>query len=171
MYWGTEGNEAENANVWQKKIFAWDQMGGGMSGEPLQGVSVHAGNRAASHVTRWMKLEGGHRLAHHWPEQRAEVGPRGQTSRNTYGGRAPFLNWCGLGASRGPFSDEKLRRRSTLFCSVARVSFFQTGFPFWSSIPATLSTGRVEREVEAHPILHSCQRAITYAKVCGLLFF
>lgn len=37
-------------------------MGGGMSGEPLQGVSVHVGNRAASHVTPWVDREGGHRL-------------------------------------------------------------------------------------------------------------
>lgn len=37
-------------------------MGGGMSGEPLQGVSVHVENRAASHFTPWVNREGGHRL-------------------------------------------------------------------------------------------------------------
>lgn len=167
MYWGPEGNEAENANVWQKTIITWDRMGGGMTGEPLQGTSVHVGNRAASHVTPW-----GRSPARHWPDRRAEGGPRGQTaSRNTHGGRAPSLNWCGLGPSRGPFRDDTQEYGILLVLSLTSVSSKRVSH----SDPASQQHSQPGRQVGAHPILrsplNSCQRAVTSTEVCGFYNF
>lgn len=73
MYWGPEGNEADKANVWQKTIIAWDRMGGGMSGDPLQGVSVH-GEQGCQSCHPLGELRG-RPPARHWPDRRAEGAP------------------------------------------------------------------------------------------------
>lgn len=142
-------------------------MGGGMSGEPLRGVNVRVGNRASSHVTPWVTREGGHRLVTGLIGE-PRGGPRGQTaSRNTHSGRAPSLNWCGLGPSRGPFRDDTQEYVILPVLSLTSVS------SKWLSHSDPVS--QPGRQVGAHPILqspfNSCQRSVTSTEVGGLYNF
>lgn len=110
--------------------------------------------------------------ARHWPDRRAEGGPRGQTaSRNTHGGRAPSLNWCGLGPSRGPFRDDTQEYGILLVLSLTSVSSKRVSH----SDPASQQHSQPGRQVGAHPILrsplNSCQRAVTSTEVCGFYNF
>lgn len=106
--------------------------------------------------------------ARHWPDRRAEGGPRGHTaSRNTHSGRAPSLNWCGLGPSRGPFRDDTQDYVISPVLSLTSVSSKRLSH----SDPVSQSG----RQAGAHPILqspfNSCQRSVTSTEVGGLYNF
>lgn len=142
-------------------------MGGGMSGEPLQGVSVHVGNRAASHVTPWVNREGGHRLSGLIGEPRGAPG----VHPGIPCGRAPSLNWCGVGPSKGPFRDDTQEYVIMLALSLTSVSSKRVSH----SDPASQQRSQLGRQVGAHPVLqsplNSCQRAVTSTEVCGFYNF